>query len=322
MTESLRQLGGSDLWVSKVGLGCWPFAGITSLGVDDRLSEETLLAALNAGINLIDTAYSYGFDGRSDRVVAAALRKFSGSVVLCSKVGTHYNADRIRTVDGRPETITRHTEESLQRLGVERIDLLYLHQPDPNVLIEHSAEAFLSLQRRGLVRYVGLSNATVEETDRFHRVCPIVTIQPPFNMLQQDSVKDFRPWCAKHSVGMVVYWVLMKGLFAGKMSRDFQLDQQDRRRSYPMYQAEQWDLNQDFLDALRGIARRIDWTVARLVVRWSLEQPGITSCLVGAKRPEQIRETAEALSLPLPEGVSAEIEAAIDRRLSVGGLLS
>lgn len=322
MTATLSQLGASDLWVSRVGLGCWPFAGITSLGVDDRLSEETVLAALDSGINLIDTAYSYGFDGRSDRVVATALRRFSGSVVLCSKVGTHYNADRIRTVDGRPDTIKRHTEESLRRLGVERIDLLYLHQPDPNVAVERSAEAFLSLQRRGLIRHVGLSNATVEETDRFHRVCPIVTIQPPFNMLQQSSVKDFRAWCSNHSVGMVVYWVLMKGLFAGKMSRDFQLDQQDRRRSYSMYQGEQWDLNQNFLDALRDIAKRIDWNVARLVVRWSLEQPGITSCLVGAKRPEQIRETAEALSVPLPKGIAEEVEVAIANRLAVGGSIS
>ncbi|MEY4565504.1 MAG: ral stress protein 69 [Planctomycetota bacterium] len=322
MTAVLRQLGSSDLWVSAVGLGCWPFAGITSLGVDDRLSEETILAALDAGINFIDTAYSYGFDGRSDRVVAAALRRFSGPLILSSKVGTHYNSDRVRTIDGRPETITRHTEESLKRLGVERIDLLYLHQPDPNVAIERSAEALLSLHRRGLIRYVGLSNATVEETDRFHGVCPVVTIQPPFNMLQQSSVNDFRFWCTNHSVGMVVYWVLMKGLFAGKMSRDFLLDQQDRRRSYPMYQAEQWDLNQDFLDALRGIARRIDWNVARMVVRWSLEQPGITSCLVGAKRPEQIRETAEALSAPLPQGISSEIEDAIAHRLSVGGSIN
>lgn len=322
MTTNLRRLGESDLWVSPVGLGCWPFAGITSLGVDDRLSEETVLTALDAGINLIDTAYSYGFDGRSDRVVATALKRFSGPVVLCSKVGTHYNSDRIRTVDGRPDTIARHTEESLQRLGVERIDLLYLHQPDPNVPVERSAEAFLSLQRRGLIRHVGLSNATTEETDRFHRVCPIVTLQPPFNMLQQSSVSDFRSWCANHSVGMVVYWVLMKGLFAGKMSRDFQLDQQDRRRSYPMYQGEQWDLNQNFLDALRGVAKRIDWNVARLVVRWSLEQRGITSCLVGAKRPEQIRETAEALLAPLPEGIAGEIDFAIANRLAVGGLIS
>lgn len=317
--KPMRWLGQSEQAVSAVGLGCWPFAGVTSIGVDDTLSVYTVQAALAHGINLLDTAYSYGPDGRSDRVLRQALLRVPReSYVLSSKVGTHYDAQGQRVVDGRGSVLIEQTQCSLLRLGVEVIDLQYLHQPDPQIDLRESAEALLQLKEKGLIRYAGLSNATLAECKLFHSICPLTAVQIPFNMLQPTVYEELVEWCRAQEISIICFWVLMKGLFAGKIERSDPLDPHDRRRAYPMYQSEQWDINQDFVDVLRGLAKNLGWSVAQLVVRWSLQQPGITSCLVGAKRPEQIIESAAALTQTLPEDVCQVIEAAIAARLALG----
>lgn len=316
---TLRQLGSTDLQVSAVGLGCWPFAGVTSLGVDDTKSIETIHAALANGINMLDTAYSYGPDGRSDRVLKQALQDVPrASYVLCSKAGTHYDSNGIRAVDGSPTVLIQETERSLERLGATFIDLQYLHQPDPNVDLRKSAEALAQLKERGLIRYAGLSNATLAECQLFHSVCPLTAVQIPFNMLQPATYQELVAWCSLNQISIISFWVLMKGLFAGKIERNQQLAVDDRRRAYPMYQSAQWDANQDFVDVLRRLASNMGWSVAQLVVRWSLERPGMTSCLVGAKRPDQIIESAAALTASLPTEVSSQIEQAIAARMASG----
>ena len=319
MTIQLRSLGRSDLAVSPVGFGCWPLAGVTSLGVEDSQGIETIRTALECGINLFDTAFSYGADGRSDRVLRQALADVPREkYILCSKVGTHYDASGKRVVDGRAEILIEHTKRSVERLGVTQIDLMYLHQPDPRTDLRQSAEAFAELQQSKLVAHVGLSNANLQECQTFHSVCPLTALQIPFNMLQQETYRGLVDWCLAEQIGITSFWVLMKGLFAGKIEREHQLDVADRRRAYAMYQAEQWDINQDFVDVLRKTASSLNWSVAQLVVRWSLERTGMTSCLVGAKRPDQIRESAAALQTPLPDNATATIEEAIEMRLRRG----
>jgi aryl-alcohol dehydrogenase-like predicted oxidoreductase len=314
-----RQLGNTDLKVSAVGLGCWPFAGMTSLGVEDAQSILTVQTALANGINLLDTAYSYGPDGRSDRVLQQALGGVPReSYVLCSKAGTHYDANGQRVVDGRAAVLIEQTQRSLDRLDLSFIDLQYLHQPDPKIDLRESASAMQQLKELGLIRYTGLSNASLAECQLFHSICPLSAVQIPFNMLQPATYQELVEWCIAQQISIISFWVLMKGLFAGKIERSTQLAPEDRRRAYPMYQAAQWDINQDFIDILRELAARLNWSVAQLVVRWSAEQPGMTSCLVGAKRPDQIIESAAALTEPLPKEISHDIEIAIAKRLALG----
>lgn len=314
-----RQLGNTDLKVSAVGLGCWPFAGMTSLGIEDAQSILTIQTALANGINLLDTAYSYGPDGRSDRVLQQALRGVPReSYVLCSKAGTHYDANGQRVVDGRAAVLIEQTQRSLDRLDLSFIDLQYLHQPDPKIDLRESASAMQQLKELGLIRYTGLSNASLAECQLFHSICPLSAVQIPFNMLQPATYQELVEWCIAQQISIISFWVLMKGLFAGKIERSTQLSPEDRRRAYPMYQSAQWDINQDFVDVLRKLAARLDWSVAQLVVRWSAEQLGMTSCLVGAKRPDQIIESAAALTEPLPKEISHEIEIAIAKRLALG----
>ncbi len=313
MQATQRKLGSSDLLVSTVGFGCWPIAGVSTLDVDDNHSLATIHAALDEGINLIDTAFSYGFEGEADRLLAQVLRVRRDEVILASKVGSHYAPDRTRVVDGRPETMLLHTQQALQRLGVEQVDIMYLHQPDPNVPLTESAGALREITDRGWARYAGVSNINPQQLAEFHSICPVVVVQPPFNMLQQQQVVELRTFCSDNAIGIACYWVLMKGLLAGKMQRDHHFDPRDRRLSYEVYQGESWQRAQDLLDQLRQLASELDCTVAQLVIAWTIAQPGITSALCGAKRPDQIRETAAAMTLELPEAVLQRIDAIVPK---------
>jgi aryl-alcohol dehydrogenase-like predicted oxidoreductase len=297
-TEGKRPLGNSGLLVTPVGFGCWPIAGVSSLDVNDGDSLATIHAALDAGINFIDTAFAYGYDGEADRLLAAVLTSRRDEVVVASKVGTHF-ANKQRVVDGRPETLLTHAELALQRLELEHIDVMYLHQPDPNVPIAESAGAISEIIRRGWARFAGVSNVNLQQLQSFHKHCPVCVVQPPFNMLQPESVGEIREFCLCHNIAIACYWALMKGLLAGKLERDHRFDPADRRLTYPIFQGAAWQRSQDLLDKLRQLSLELDCTVAQLVIAWTVSQPGVTVALCGAKRPSQIEETAAAMSVSL-----------------------
>ncbi len=309
----LRRLGHSDLFVSPVSLGCWPIAGISSLGVETQQSIATIEAALEAGINHFDTAYSYGYEGESDRLLGQALRGKLDQVVLGCKVGTHYNSSRERILDARPERIKQEADEIRCRIGLDQIDLLYLHTPDGVTPIEKSAQALAELVSDGIVRWVGLSNASLEETNRFAEVIEPVVLQPPFNMLQPETFNGLRPFVESHCCGVASYWPLMKGLLAGAMKRDHVFDPTDRRLTYPIFQGQAWQRTHDLLDQLRLIADSVDFTVAQLVIYWTMHQPNITTVLCGAKRPAQILETAQSMTCPFDQVLLNRIDQALHR---------
>lgn len=309
----LRRLGSSSLQVTPLGMGCWPISGITSIDVNEPDSLATICAAFDAGINFFDTAYCYGFDGESEQMIARVLQADREKIVLATKCGIHW-VDGKQVRDGRAATIVRQCDESLRRLRTDRIDLYYLHAPDPDVPIEESAAAIGELVRQGKVLTAGLSNATVEQLDRFHRVCRLTAFQPHFNMLQREIEASQLPWCVEHDVSAVVYWPLMKGLLAGKLARDHVFDAKDGRRKYPMFSGDEWSKNQDFLDVLRGIAREIGKPVSQVVLNWTVQRPGITVALCGAKRSHQIIENAEAMAWSLSEEQIVRINAAIAAR--------
>lgn len=311
---ALRKLGTSDLFVSSVGLGCWPMAGITSIVPDDEELIRTIQAALDCGINFFDVAYSYGYTGESHRLLRRALHGRRHEAVIATKVGMHWTADRQRAFDTRPDTLLAHAAEELQRLGVEHVDVLYLHTPTSEVPIEESAGAIAEAVRRGWARYAAVSNVNAAQAARFAKECPVVAVQPYFNMLQQDAVEDLRQFCGEHDVGLVCYWVLMKGLLAGHLTRHHQFDPRDRRLTYEIFRGENWQRNQDLLDSLRQIAFRVECSVAQLVVSWTIAQPGITTALCGAKHPEQIRDTAKSMTIHLDSETMDEIDQCIAHR--------
>jgi len=309
-----RPLADTGLQVSVVSLGCWPIAGMTSLDVNEADSLATLHAAIDCGINSFDTAYCYGRDGESERLIARALAGRRQQAVIATKAGIHWGPDGKQCKDARPQTLQAHCEISLRRLNTDHIDLFYLHAPDPNVPVSESAGAIADLVRQGKVRAAGASNCTVAQLEEFAAACPLSAVQPCYNMLQREIEADLLPWCRQRGVAVLPYWPLLKGLLAGKLQRDHVFLPGDGRAKYPMFQGEEWQRNQDLIDELRQIAAAADKTVSQLVLRWTLTQPGITSVLCGAKRAAQVRENAGAAGWELAPAHIEAVEAALQRR--------
>ena len=307
-------MGTSGIRVTPIALGCWPITGITSVGVTEADSLATIATCLEVGINFLDTAYCYGRDGESERMIGRAVGSRRDELVIATKGGIHWGPDGNQAKDGRPSTLRRQCDESLRRLGTDRVELLYLHAPDPNVPVAESAGALKDLMDEGKTRSIGLSNASQVQLEEFAAVCPPAAFQPHYNMLQREIESGTLPWCAAQGVSVMVYWPLMKGLLAGKLPRDHFFASGDGRAKYPMFQGDEWRKTQDLLDELRLIAAEAGRTVAQLVVNWTIHRPGITTALCGAKRADQLRENAGALGWRLSEAQLTQIDQALARR--------
>ena len=319
MNTQPRPLGNSPVAVGPLGLGCWPLAGMTREGITPEAALATVAAAVDAGIMHLDTAYCYGEQGESERAIRAGLRGRRDRVILAGKCGIHWEPGRTQCVDGRPTRLRREVDESLARLGTDRLDLLYLHAPDPTIPIEESAGALRGLLEAGKARAIGGSNMTVAQLERFSAECPLAACQMPYNMLQRGIEDAILPWCRRNQVAMVVYWPLMKGLLAGRMHRGRVFSASDSRHKYPMFNGAEFERNLDFVDALRPIAARLQCDLPDLVLAWTAEQDGITSVLFGATLPDQVLANARALACDLDDEARAAIRLAIAERGPVAG---
>lgn len=325
MNAAPRSIGGSAVPAGPLGLGCWPLSGMTREGITPQAAVATVRAAIDAGIHHLDTAYCYGEHGESERAIAEAIRGRRDDVFLAGKCGIHWEADTTRSpprrqcVDGCPGRIRAEVDESLERLGTDRLDLLYLHAPDPTIPIEDSAGELARVLAAGKARAIGVSNVSLAQLEAFAAACPLAACQMHFNMLQREIEREILPWCRSHGVAMVVYWPLMKGLLAGEMRRDTVFPMTDSRHKYPMFNGDEFQRNIDFVDALRPIATRLGCSLPDLVLAWTAEQPGITSVLFGATSPEQVRINAGALACSIDDAARASIKAAIAARGPVAG---
>jgi len=295
-------------------MGCWPIAGLTSPGTIEAESLAAIRACFDLGINHLDTAYMYGRDGESERLIAKALGARRDEMVLATKCGLHWTPDCHQTHDARPETLRRQCEESLRRLSTDRVELLYLHAPDPLVPVAESAGALRRLMEEGKTRSVGASNLSVAQLEEFAAVCPLTAFQPPYNMLMRQIEQDTLPWCRQRDVAVLVYWPLMKGLLAGKIRRDQVFGPDDSRHKYPAFFGVERQKNHDLVDRLREIAERAGRDVVALVLNWTIHRPGISAALCGAKRPEQIRQCAGGSGWRLSPELLAEIDRALADR--------
>ena len=316
-TMKQRALGKSGVKISPVAMGCWPIAGMTSIDVNDRDSRDTLQGAIESGINFFDTAYCYGAHGESETLLGEVLGVHRSKIVYATKGGIHWTSDGQRVQDARPATLKEECELSLRRLGTDHVELYYLHAPDPQVPIADSAGAIQELIIEGKVVCAGVSNVDLDQLRDFQSECVVSALQPPYNMLQREIEDDLVPYCVEHDISILVYWPLMKGLLAGQLKRDHVFAANDGRAKYPMFQGEEWQKNQDFIDELRTIAGTIGRTVSQVVINWTIQQTGITGALCGAKRRYQIEETAAAMDWQLTNEEVDLINQAIARRGTV-----
>ncbi len=296
--------------MNSIILGLWPLAGITSTPPLESEAIQTILAAIESGVERFDTAYSYGYEGESDRLLRSAFEELPletrAPLQIIGKVGQRWTEDRRRIIDCRPAQLVADAEASLKRLGRERFDLLMLHAVDAKVDLGRSAAAIATLRERGLAIRTGISNANIEEIDRFAEACPCDAIQCPLNLIQPQTLVPLIEHADHKRIEVYCYWTLMKGILAGQIARDHIFGQGDSRPNYDVYQGEQRRRAHDVVDRLAEMAIRLETTVARLSIGWVLSQRGVSAAIVGAKSPNQIRETADAK--PLAADVLAEID--------------
>jgi len=318
-----RQLGKTDMRLTTVGLGTWAMGGPWEYGwgpQDDEEAVASILEALDQGINWIDTAPAYGL-GHSEELLGRALRQTKHKPYIATKCGILWNDKRERVVHLKRDSVRRECHDSLRRLGVERIDLYHMHWPDPEPDIEEAWEEMARLVEEGRVRYIGVSNFSVQQMERVAKIHPISSLQPPYSMLHREAERDLLGYCAQHGIGVVVYSPMQRGLLTGAFSRErlAALAPDDHRRRAPEFQEPQFGATLELVEGLKKIARRNGKTVSQLAVSWVLRRSEVTAAIVGARRPGQIAETAPASDWNLGKKDIEEIEkllAARDKKLA------
>ncbi|MHB1582855.1 MAG: aldo/keto reductase [Acidimicrobiales bacterium] len=309
-----RQLGGSGLTVSELGLGCNNFG----MRIDADASAAVVRAALEHGITHFDTAHSYG-GGRSEEYLGAALGGRRDEVVIATKFGSPRQRAASDPAPGSRANVLRSCETSLRRLGTDHIDLYYLHFPDPATPLDETLAALDDLVRHGKVRYVATSNMAgwqVAEAQhlagRDHLSRP-VACQVEWSLLERDVEREVVPACRHYGVGIVPYFPLASGLLTGKYRRGADFPPDSRLGSGPSFAAMATDERFDRVDELRAVAGQQGTSLLSLALGWLLAHDGVPSVLAGATSPEQVAANVAAVERPLPADLVAHVTEVLDR---------
>lgn len=317
-----RKLGKSELTVSPIALGAWAIGGWMWGGSDRKEAIRAIQACPDHGITSVDTAPAYGF-GHSERILGEAIRGRRDRYEVFTKAGLRWDDDRgayyftSEDNDGKlkdlykfsgKDSIIHECEESLKRLGTDYIDLYQIHWPDPTTPVEETMEAFRILLEQGKIRAAGVSNYSVEEMEKAGRVVTLASNQIPYSMVRREMEKEVIPWCVSHGCGILAYSPLQRGLLTGKITPDYPFRPGDSRPDTPHFRINNLIKINQFLEEIKPLAASKEITLSQLVIRWTLEQPGITVALVGARDRRQVKENAGALSVSLPDDELAFID--------------
>ncbi|HUO09840.1 MAG TPA: aldo/keto reductase [Phycisphaerae bacterium] len=329
MTTTLaaaRQLGKSEVKVSPIIFGAWAIGGWMWGGQDEKEAIAAIHASVEAGVNTIDTAAIYGM-GASEEIVGRAIAGKRDKVVIATKCGMRWNTEEgvepwpNKTPEGKdvvvrknskPASIAYECEQSLKRLGTDYIDLYQIHWPDVSTPVEESIRAMEKLRAEGKVRAVGVSNYDVEWLEKGSKVGVIASDQPPYSLITRKIEKGVLPWCREHGVGMIVYSPMERGLLAGAVPPEREFPEGDHRRSHKYFTVENRKRILGALEQIRPIAERYKASFAQVVINWTIQEPGITAALVGARNAEQAKHNAGALGFVLSGDERAMVRRVFD----------
>jgi aryl-alcohol dehydrogenase-like predicted oxidoreductase len=286
-----------------MGGGSWPYAWGPQ---DDDQSIAAIHAALDRGVNWIDTAAIYGL-GHSEEVVGRAIAGRSFRPHILTKCSLVWNEKREISNSLKSDSIRRECEASLRRLKIDTIDLYQIHWPNPDPDIEEGWATLAKLKQEGKVRWIGVSNFTSKQMDRCRKIAPIISVQPPYSAISPEIEDDVLPYCQKHSIGAIVYSPMKSGLLSGKMTKErvANFPEDDFRRRALNFQEPALSRNLELAELLKKIGGRHNRSAGEVAIAWTLRHPAVTAAIVGLRSPEQVAGVIGAMDFRLPP---AEIE--------------
>ena len=312
----MRNLGNQGLKVSALGLGCM---GMTPLygTPDPEEAKRTIHRAVDAGVTMFDTADAYN-GGKNEILVGEALKGLRDRVCLATKFGNIRFPDGTSTVSGKPEYVVEACEKSLDRLGVDAIDLYYVHRIDTTVPIEDTVGAMARLVEAGKVRHIGLSEAGEETIRCAHSVHPLSALQTEYSLATRDVENTTLPVCDELGIGFVAYSPLSRGLLAGEIRDLDQLTENDRRRAMPRFQGDNLDHNLQLVDALASMADQKGVSTAALCIAWVMAQSENIVPIPGCSRLKTFDDALSAVTVQFSAEELEQIERASNANSVVG----
>ncbi|MGB5229785.1 MAG: aldo/keto reductase [Eudoraea sp.] len=317
-----RKLGYSELYLTTIGLGTWAMGGGDwQFGwgpQDDMASVRAIHAALDQGINWIDTAAIYGH-GHAEEVVGKAIKGIRNEVIIATKCGRVWEGDSREIGKSlRADSIRREVEASLKRLAIEVIDIYQIHWPEPDEEIEEGWDTMAKLVKEGKVRYVGVSNFSLDQLKRAQAIHPITSLQPPYSMFRREIEEEIMAYCSINQIGIIAYSPMQAGLLTGKFTKEraMALPDSDWRSRHPFFMEPQLSINLEAIKQLGQIANEENISLSQLSLAWVLRNHKMTSAIVGARNPQQIEETAKASEIVLPKAKIDAIEEILAWRIN------
>jgi len=319
-----RPLGQSGIEASVVALGAWAIGGWYWGGTDETQSIDAIHAALDAGINFIDTAPAYGL-GHSEAIVGKAIAGRRDQVVIATKCGLVWHIEKgishLQEYDKQlyrylsAESIRYEIEQSLSRLQTDYIDLYQTHRQDPTTPIEETMGTLLELKEEGKIRAIGVSNATAAEMEQYRKLGPLDSDQERYSILDQHIEEEQLPYCRNHGIAVLAYSPLEQGLLTGKVTTEREFAEDDWRTEKPGFDIDsRRRINTMLKEDLQSIADRHGLTLAQLAIAWTIAQPGLTHALVGVRNSQQAAENAAAGDVVLSSQESAAMNQAVRKR--------
>jgi aryl-alcohol dehydrogenase-like predicted oxidoreductase len=308
-----QQLGNSDLHITPIGIGAWAMGGgdwAFSWGPQgDDQSIAAIHAALDAGVNWIDTAAVYGL-GHSEEVVGKAIAGRANRPYVFTKCSRVWNEKREIGHSLKADSIRRELEASLRRLKMDVIDLYQIHWPEPDPEIEEAWKTLAELKKEGKVRHIGVSNFNVVQMRRVEKIAPITSLQPNYNIVTRDIEKEILPYCREHNTGVIAYAPMKSGLLTGKMTREriAALPKDDFRPKTPNFREPLLTRNLGLVEVLRTIGDEHSRTPGEVAIAWTLRDPVVTGAIVGMRSAEQAKQIVCAAEFRLSTDEVGEIE--------------